>query len=63
MSAIVSATVEQVSIPMLKSIGDIGDDGGARRDARRRWAGAGFLKLRQEIFGHINERAEEDRFP
>src|SRR5262249_1160912 len=61
----VSATVEQVFHPDAEAIGDIGATvtalaetlGGRLRPA------AEFLKLREEIFGHINERAEDGRFP
>ncbi len=60
-----SATVEQVFHPDAEAIGDIGATvttlaemlGGRLRPAPE------FLKLRGEIFGHINERAEDDRFP
>jgi acetolactate synthase-1/2/3 large subunit len=61
----VSATVEQVFHPDAEAIGDIGATvtvlaemlGGRLRPAPE------FLKLRQEIFGHINERSEDGRFP
>jgi acetolactate synthase I/II/III large subunit len=61
----VSATVEQVFHPDAEAIGDIGATvttlaeilGGRLRPAPE------FLKLRERIFGHINERAEDERFP
>jgi acetolactate synthase-1/2/3 large subunit len=60
-----SATVEQVFHPDAEAIGDIGATvttlaemlGGRLRPAPE------FLKLREEIFGHINERADDGRFP
>src|SRR5215475_12746067 len=60
-----SATVEQVFHPDAEAVGDIGATvttlaemlGGRLRPAPE------FLKLRGEIFGHINERAEDGRFP
>jgi acetolactate synthase-1/2/3 large subunit len=61
----VSATVEQVFHPDAEVIGDIGATVAALADAlHQRVKPAGeFLKLRDEIRGHISERAEDDRFP
>jgi acetolactate synthase-1/2/3 large subunit len=61
----VSATVEQVFHPDAEAIGDIGATvtalaemlGGRLRPAPE------FLELREEIFGHLGERAEDGRFP
>lgn len=60
-----SATVEQVYQPDIELIGDIG--------ASVTWLGErlggklhpdeGMRNLRQKILGHINDRADEDRFP
>jgi len=61
----VSATVEQVFHPDAEVIGDIGATVAALADAlHQRVKPAGeFLKLRDEILGHLNERAEDNRFP
>jgi acetolactate synthase-1/2/3 large subunit len=61
----VSATVEQVFHPDAEVIGDIGTTVTALADAlhQRVHAAAEFTKLRDEIRAHINERAEDDRFP
>jgi acetolactate synthase-1/2/3 large subunit len=61
----VSATVEQVFHPDAEVIGDIGATVTALADAlyQRVKPAAEFLKLRDEIRAHINERAEDDRFP
>jgi acetolactate synthase-1/2/3 large subunit len=61
----VSATVEQVFHPDAEVIGDIGTTVTALADAlhQRVNAAAEFTKLRDEIRAHINERAEDDRFP
>ncbi|MBX3492104.1 MAG: acetolactate synthase large subunit [Parvibaculum sp.] len=60
-----SASVEQVYHPDIELIGDIGasvEALGARLEGRLS-ADAGMLDLRQKILAHINDRAEEDRFP
>jgi len=60
-----SATVEQVYHPDIEVIGDIGasvEALGARLEGRLS-ADEGMLELRQKILEHINDRAEEDRFP
>jgi acetolactate synthase-1/2/3 large subunit len=61
----VSATVEQVFHPDTEVIGDIGTTVTALADAlhQRVNAAAEFTKLRDEIRAHINERAEDNRFP
>jgi acetolactate synthase-1/2/3 large subunit len=61
----VSATVEQVFHPDAEVIGDIGTTVSAlAAQLRQRVKPAPeFLKLRDEILGHINERAEDGRFP
>jgi acetolactate synthase-1/2/3 large subunit len=61
----VSATVEQVFHPDAEVIGDIGATVAALADAlHQRVKPTGeFLKLRDEIRAHLNERAEDDRFP
>jgi len=61
----VSATVEQVFHPDAEVIGDIGTTVTALADAlhRRVKPAAEFLKLRDDIRGHLNERAEDARFP
>jgi len=61
----VSATVEQVFHPDAEVIGDIGTTVTALADAlhQRVDAAAEFTKLRDEIRAHINERAEDNRFP
>jgi acetolactate synthase-1/2/3 large subunit len=61
----VSATVEQVFHPDAEVIGDIGTTVTALADAlhQRVNAAAEFTKLRDEIRSHINERAEDNRFP
>ena len=61
----VSANVEQVFYPDAELIGDIGATVAALAD---RLGGVlkpeqGMLALRQEILGHINERADSDAFP
>jgi acetolactate synthase-1/2/3 large subunit len=61
----VSANVEQVFYPDAELVGDIGATVAALAD---RLDGAlkpesGILALRQEILGHINERADSDAFP
>jgi acetolactate synthase-1/2/3 large subunit len=60
-----SANVEQVFFPHAEVVGDIGaslamlaDRLGGKLDPN-----PDFLKLRQEILGRINERADENRFP
>ncbi|MDR7126407.1 acetolactate synthase large subunit [Pseudotabrizicola sp. 4114] len=60
-----SATVEQVYHPDIEVIGDIGttvEALGARLEGRLT-PDEGMLKLRQKILSHLNDRAEEDRFP
>jgi acetolactate synthase I/II/III large subunit len=61
----VSATVEQVFHPDAEVIGDIGTTVTALADAlhQRVKAAAEFTKLRDEIRAHLNERAEDERFP
>ena len=60
-----SATVEQVYHPDIEVIGDIGwtVEGLGERLEGRLSPDDGMLELRQKILGHINDRAEEDRFP
>ena len=60
-----SASVEQVYHPDIELIGDIGasvDALGARIEGQLS-VDEGMLELRQRILSHINDRAEEDRFP
>lgn len=60
-----SATVEQVYHPDFEVIGDIGasvEALGARLEGRLT-QDEGMLELRQKILAHLNDRAEEDRFP
>jgi acetolactate synthase-1/2/3 large subunit len=61
----VSATVEQVFHPDAEVIGDIGATVTALADAlhQRVKPAPEIMKLRDEIQSHINERAEDDRFP
>jgi acetolactate synthase-1/2/3 large subunit len=61
----VSATVEQVFHPDAEVIGDIGTTVAALAKAldHRVKPAPEFLTLRDEIIGHINERAEDERFP
>src|SRR6266851_3215503 len=61
----VSATVEQVFHPDAEVIGDIGTTVSAlaAQLQQRVKPAPEFLKLRDEILGHINERAEDGRFP
>jgi acetolactate synthase I/II/III large subunit len=61
----VSATVEEVFHPDAELIGDIGTSVTALADAlhRRVKPNPEFLKLRDDIHAHINERATDDRFP
>jgi acetolactate synthase I/II/III large subunit len=61
----VSATVEEVFHPDAELIGDIGASVTALADAlhQRIKPNPEFLKLRHEIHAHINERADDDRFP
>jgi len=60
----VSATVEQVFHPDAEVIGDIGTTVSAlaAQLQQRVKPAPEFLKLRDEILGHINERAEDGRF-
>ncbi|MFD2249828.1 acetolactate synthase-1/2/3 large subunit [Pseudochelatococcus lubricantis] len=60
-----SATVEQVYHPDIEVIGDIGATVEAlgERLAGRLSVDDGMLDLRQKILAHLNDRAEEDRFP
>ena len=60
-----SADVEQVYHPDFEVIGDIGatvEGLGERLEGRVR-TDQGMLDLRQKILAHLNDRAEEDRFP
>jgi acetolactate synthase-1/2/3 large subunit len=60
-----SANVEQVFFPHAEVIGDIGASLpllAERLEGRLQMDGS-FPDLRQTILGHINERAQEDRFP
>jgi acetolactate synthase I/II/III large subunit len=61
----VSATVEEVFHPDAELIGDIGTSVTALADGlhQRVKPDPEFLKLRDEIHAHINERATDDRFP
>jgi acetolactate synthase I/II/III large subunit len=61
----VSATVEQVFHPDAEVIGDIGTTVAALATAlhQRVKPAPEFPKLRDEILGHINARAEDERFP
>jgi acetolactate synthase I/II/III large subunit len=61
----VSATVEEVFHPDVELIGDIGTSVTALADAlhRRIKPNLEFLRLRDDIHAHINERASDDRFP
>jgi acetolactate synthase-1/2/3 large subunit len=60
-----SANVEQVFFPHAEVIGDIGASLPllAERLEGKLEADESMLELRQEILGHINERAEDERFP
>ncbi len=60
-----SATVEQVYHPDIEVIGDIGVtvEGLGERLEGRLAPDDGMLELRQKILAHINDRAEEGRFP
>ncbi|WPZ34537.1 acetolactate synthase large subunit [Thalassobaculum sp. OXR-137] len=60
-----SATVEQVYHPDFEVIGDIGAtvEGLGERLEGRLSPDDGMLELRPKILAHINDRAEEDRFP
>jgi acetolactate synthase-1/2/3 large subunit len=60
-----SANVEQVFFPHAEVIGDIGASLPllAERLEGKLEADEPMLELRQEILGHINERAEDERFP
>ncbi|MDQ0314937.1 acetolactate synthase large subunit [Amorphus orientalis] len=60
-----SATVEQVYHPDLEVIGDIGASTEAlgERLEGRLVQDDGMLDLRQKILAHLNDRAEEGRFP
>jgi acetolactate synthase I/II/III large subunit len=60
-----SANVEQVFFPHAEVVGDIGASLpllAERLEGRLQMDGS-FPDLRQTILGHINERAQEDRFP
>lgn len=60
-----SATVEQVYHPDIEVIGDIAatvEGLGALLEGQLA-TDQGMLDLRQKIFAHLNDRAEEDRFP
>ncbi|MBV8652217.1 MAG: acetolactate synthase large subunit [Alphaproteobacteria bacterium] len=61
----VSASVEEVFHPDAELIGDIGASVTALGDrlGGRLTPDPGMLTLRSEILAHINERAEEERFP
>jgi acetolactate synthase I/II/III large subunit len=61
----VSATVEEVFHPDVELIGDIGTSVTALADAlhQRVKPNPEFLKLRDDIHAHINERADDGRFP
>ena len=61
----VSATVEEVFHPDAELIGDIGTSVSALADAlhQRVKPDPEFLKLRDDIHAHINERADDNRFP
>ena len=60
-----SANVEQVYHPDFEVIGDIGATvaGLVERLEGRLQPDQGMLALRQKILAHLNDRAEEDRFP
>src|SRR4051794_8648697 len=60
-----SANVEQVFFPHAEVIGDIGASLPllAQRLEERLQTDGSFPDLRQKILNHINERAEDDRFP
>ena len=60
-----SANVEQVYFPHAEVVGDIGTSLSLLADRLdgRLVPDPGFLDLRREILGRINDRAEEDRFP
>ncbi|WP_332684180.1 acetolactate synthase large subunit [Bosea sp. (in: a-proteobacteria)] len=60
-----SASVEQVYHPDAEVIGDIGTTVSAlaERLGGKLEADPALLELRQKILTHINDRAEEDRFP
>ncbi|MET0427012.1 MAG: acetolactate synthase large subunit, partial [Microvirga sp.] len=60
-----SANVEQVFFPQAEVVGDIGASLSLLADRLdgRLDPDPGFLALRREILGRINDRAEEDRFP
>ena len=61
----VSATVEEVFHPDAELIGDIGTSVSALADAlhQRMKPDPEFLRLRDDIHAHINERADDNRFP
>src|SRR5919112_2184303 len=61
----ISANVEQVFFPHAEVIGDIGSSLPllAQRLEGKLQTDSSILELRQEILGHINERAEDERFP
>jgi acetolactate synthase-1/2/3 large subunit len=61
----ISANVEQVFFPHAEVIGDIGSSLPllAERLEGKLGSDSSILDLRQEILGHINERAEDERFP
>jgi acetolactate synthase-1/2/3 large subunit len=61
----ISANVEQVFFPHAEVIGDIGASLPllAQRLEERLQTDGSFPDLRQKILNHINERAEDDRFP
>jgi acetolactate synthase-1/2/3 large subunit len=61
----VSANVEEVFHPDAELIGDIGTSVAALADRLdgRLVSDAGMLDLRSAILAHINERADDDRFP
>ncbi|ABI77917.1 putative acetolactate synthase [Hyphomonas neptunium ATCC 15444] len=60
-----SADVEEVYHPDFEVIGDIGAtvEGLGERLEGRLQPDQGMLDLRQKILAHLNDRAEEDRFP
>src|SRR5918993_277452 len=60
-----SANVEQVYFPHAEVVGDIGESLSllADRLGGKLDPDPDFLKLRQDILGRINDRAEEDSFP
>ena len=61
----VSANVEEVFYPDAELIGDIGASVTALADRLegRLAPDAGMAELRQDILAHINERADDERFP